>query len=86
LKFGTVDKDVVCHRFYSTRSVNALPKEALERFGDFKIRGLVFRTVKFTDDPVLPAEEEKVLQGLIDSTSEIGKCYEMKMNWKKKTR
>jgi len=39
--------------------------------------------VKYTDDLVLPAEEEKVLQGLIDSTSEIGKCYEMEMNWKK---
>jgi hypothetical protein len=39
--------------------------------------------VKYTDDLVLLAKEETVLQGMIDSTSEIGKCYEMEMNWKK---
>jgi len=75
-----LDKDVVCHRFYTTRSVNTLPKEVLEGFGYFKRRGQVFRTVNCTDDLVLPAKEETVLQGMIDSTSEIGKCYEMEMN------
>jgi hypothetical protein len=39
--------------------------------------------VKYTDDLVLPAKEEMVLQGMIESTPEIGKCYEIEMNWKK---
>jgi len=51
-----------------------------------QIRGQVFRTWKYTDDLVLPAKEETVLQGMFDSTSEIGKCYEMEMNWKKKNK
>jgi hypothetical protein len=36
--------------------------------------------VKYIDDLVLPGKEETVLQGMIDSTSEIGKGYEMEMN------
>jgi hypothetical protein len=40
-----------------------LTKEALERFGDFKIGGQVIRTVKYADDLVLLAKEETVLQG-----------------------
>jgi hypothetical protein len=39
-----------------------LTKEALEGFGDFKIGGQIIHTVKYADDPVLLAKEEKVLQ------------------------
>ena len=35
---------------------------------------------------MLPAKEETVLQGMIDSISEIGKSYEMEMNKKKKNK
>jgi len=42
--------------------------------------------LKYTADLVLPAKEETVLQGMIDSISEIGKSYEMEMKKKKKTR
>jgi len=34
-------------------------KEALEGFGDFKIRGQNIHTVKYADDPVLLAKEER---------------------------
>jgi hypothetical protein len=46
-------------------------KEALEGFGDFKIGGQVIRTVKYADDLVLLAREEKVLQGMVDRLTEI---------------
>ena len=48
-----------------------LSEEALEGFGDFRI-GQVIHTVKYADDLVLLAEEETVLQGMIDKLNEIG--------------
>jgi hypothetical protein len=57
-------------------------KEALEGFGDFKI-GQVIRTVKYADDLVLLAREEKVLQGMVDRLIEIGRRYGMEMNVEK---
>jgi hypothetical protein len=39
-----------------------LTKEALEAFGDFKIGGLVIRTVKYVDDLLLLTKEETVPQ------------------------
>jgi hypothetical protein len=50
--------------------------------GDFKI-GKVIRTVRYADDLVLLAKEEKVLQGMIDRLIEIGRRYEMEMNVEK---
>jgi hypothetical protein len=52
-------------------------QEALEGFGDFKIEGQVICTVKYTDDLVLLAEEEAVLQGVIE------RHYEMEINVEK---
>ena len=43
-----------------------LTKEALQGFGDFKIGGQIIHTVKYADDLVLLAKEEKVLQDMID--------------------
>ena len=43
-----------------------LAKEALEGFGDFKIGGQIIHTVKYADDLVLLAKEEKVLQDMTD--------------------
>jgi hypothetical protein len=60
-----------------------LKKEALEGFGDFKIGGQVIRTVKYADERVLLAREEKVLQGMVDRLIEIGRCYGMEMNVEK---
>jgi len=65
--------------FYS----KCLTTEALERFGDFKIGGQIIHTVKYADDLVLLAKEEKVLQVMIDKLIEIGRCYGMEMNVKK---
>jgi len=60
-----------------------LIKEALDGLGDFNIRGHIMQTVKYTDDLVLMAKEETVLQGMIDKLSEIGRYYGMEMNVEK---
>jgi hypothetical protein len=39
--------------------------------------------VKYADDLVLLAKEEKVLQDMIDKLIEIGRCYGMEMNAEK---
>ena len=54
-----------------------LTKEALEAFGDFKIGGQIIHTVKYSDDLVLLAKEEKVLQVMIDKLK-----LEDAMEWK----
>ena len=61
-----------------------LTKEALKWFGDLKIGGQIIHTVKYADDLVLLAKEEKALQEMIDKLTEIGRCYGMEMNVKKK--
>jgi len=60
-----------------------LTKEALEGLGDFKIGGQIIHTVKYADNLVLMAKEEKVLQGMIDKLIEIGRCYGMEINVEK---
>jgi len=60
-----------------------LTKEALEGLGNFKIGGQIIHTVKYADDLVLLAKEEKVLQDMIDKLTEIGKCYGMEINVEK---
>src|SRR5215471_8261451 len=60
-----------------------LTKEALEGFGDFKIGGQIIHTVKYADDLVLLAKEEKVLQDMIEKLIEIGRCYGMELNVEK---
>jgi len=57
--------------------------EALEGLGDFNIGGKIIQTVKYADDLIIMAKEEKVLQGLIDKLIEIGSCYGMEMNVEK---
>ena len=61
---------------YSERITN----QALEGLGDFKIGGQIIHTVKYADDLVLLAKEEKVLRDMIDKLIEIGRCYGMEMN------
>ena len=60
-----------------------LTKEALEEFGDFKIGGQIIHIVKYADDLVLLAKEEKVLQEMVDKLIEIGGFYGMEMNVEK---
>jgi hypothetical protein len=60
-----------------------LTEEALEGFGNFKIGGQVIHTVKYADELVLLAEEETVLQGMVDRLIQIGRRYGMKMNVEK---
>ena len=60
-----------------------LTKEALEGLRDLKIGGQIIHTVKYADDLVLLAKEEKVLQDMINKLIEIGRCYGMEMNVEK---
>ena len=53
--------------------------------GDFKIGKQIIHTVKYADDLVLLAKEEKVLQDMTDKLTEIGRCYGMEMNVEKKS-
>ena len=52
-----LDNAAVYRWFYSTCTVNTLPKEDLDWFRDFKIGGQVIRTGKYVDDLVLLARE-----------------------------
>jgi hypothetical protein len=61
-----------------------ITKDASEWLGDFKIGGQIIHTVKYADDLVLLAKEEKVLQDMMDKLIEIGRCYGMEMNVEKK--
>ena len=78
-----LDKDVVCHQLCSNLYSECLTKEALEGFGDFKIRGQIIHTVKYADDLVLLVKEEQVLQDMTDKLIETGGFYEMEMNVEK---
>jgi hypothetical protein len=48
-----------------------LNKEAVEGFTDIKLGGEVTSTVKYADELVLLAEEETVVQGMIDTLNEL---------------
>jgi len=54
-----------------------LTNEALEGFGDSKIGRQIIHTLKYADDLVLLAKEEKMLQGMIDEQLETGRHYGM---------
>jgi len=60
-----------------------LTNEALDGLGDLNIRGQIIQTMKYAEDLVLMAREERVLQGMIDKLTEIGRCYGMEMNVEK---
>jgi hypothetical protein len=57
----------------------------LEGLGDYKIDGQIIHTVKYADDLVVLAKEEKVLQDMIDKLIGTGRCYGMEMNVEKKS-
>ena len=78
-----LDKDAVCHQFCSNFYSECFTKEALEWLGNFKIGGKIIKSLKYADDLVLLAKEEKVLQDTIDRLIEIGGCYGMEMNVEK---
>jgi hypothetical protein len=61
-----------------------LTEGALEGVGDFKIGRQIIQTVKYADDLVLLAKEEKVLQNMIDKLIETGRCYGMEVNVEKR--
>ena len=63
--------------------MKAIP--SFEKSGNTQIfRRYHIQTVKYADDLVLMAREETMLQGMIDKLIEIGSCYGMEMNVKKK--
>jgi hypothetical protein len=60
-----------------------LTERALKGFGDLKIGGQIFNTVKYADDLVLLVKEEMVLQDMFNKLIEIGRNCGMKMNVEK---
>ena len=50
-----------------------LTEGALDGLGDFKVGDKIIRIVKYTDELVLMAKEETVLQGMIDKLIETGR-------------
>ena len=55
----------------------------MEGSGDYKIGGQIIHTVKYADDLVVLAKEEKVLQDMTDKLIESRRCYGMEMNVEK---
>jgi len=60
-----------------------LTKEALEGCGDIKLGEQIIHTVKYADELVLLAKEEKVIQDMFDKPIETGGCYGIEMNVEK---
>jgi hypothetical protein len=54
--------------------------EALECFGDFKVKEQAIRALKYADDLVLRTKKKTVIQSMIDKLIEIGSCYGIQMN------
>ena len=68
----------------SVQLVQRIPHQgSFQGLGDFKIGGQIIHTVKYADDLVLLAKEEKVLQDMIDKLIEIGRFYGMEINVEK---
>jgi len=61
-------------------SKRAAADPRFEGFGDFEIGGQVMCTVTYADDLVLLADEETVIQVMIDRIIEIGRYYVRNMN------
>ena len=61
---------ILLMQYFTDKMLNVysecLTEETQEGFRDIKIGGHIIHTVKYADDPVLLAEEEKVLQDMID--------------------
>jgi len=67
-------------RIYFNLKNEYLTKGTLEGFGDFEVKEQVILTLRYADDLVLRAEEETVIQSMIDKLIETGRFYGMKMN------
>jgi len=55
-------------------------KEDLKLSENFDLRGQLIRTVRYTDELVILAKEEAVLQGMFDRLNKVGRCCGMEMN------
>jgi predicted nucleotidyltransferase len=55
-------------------------QEAVEGHGDFKVGGQIISMVRYSDDLVLLAKEETILQSMIDKLIEVGRGYGMEIN------
>jgi hypothetical protein len=66
---------------FVTNSIQVIQWIPHQEFGDFRTGGQVICTVKHADEFVPLAEEEMVLQGMIDRLIEIRRCYGMEVLW-----
>ena len=73
---------------FVTNSVQLVQRMSYQRSSGrawrLPIGGQIIQTVKYADDLVLIAKEEKVIQGMIDKLIETGRYYGMEMNVEKK--
>ena len=74
-----LDRDVI---FYSTHTANTLPVNLMNVLGLRNWRTFNFY-VKYTNELLILAVEETVLQGTIDRLTEIGRCYGTETNEEK---
>jgi hypothetical protein len=61
-----------------------LTKQAVQGFGDYRVGGQVFRTVKYADDLVLQAKAGAVLQGMVERLIETERYYGMERKGKER--
>ena len=60
-----------------------MPKRNILGCGGIKIGEQIIHTMKYADELVLLAKEEKVIQDMFDKPIEIGGCYGIEMNVEK---
>ena len=70
-----------CGPIYSNCTKNIL-RNLLLKFRDFQIAGKGFRTVQYADYFVLLVKGGSVVQGIINTITEIGRCFVIEMNIK----
>jgi hypothetical protein len=69
---------MTCSRLYSNCTKSKL--SWCWKFRDFQIAGNEIRTVEYAGDFVLLVKEEAVLEGIIDTITEIGWFFAIEMN------
>jgi hypothetical protein len=76
----TVDKDIVCRQLYSTCTANTLPRNPLKDLETSKEKvKYPHCEIQRTDDFVLLAKKEAVLQGMTEKLIKVGTSYGKKL-------
>jgi len=71
---------MTCTSIYANCTKSILLKLLSKDYRDFQIAGKECRTAKYADEFVLLVKEESVLQGIVNTITEIGRCFAIEMN------